>query len=165
MALEGAASGLSHGGVGVRSSCQDSCLKEDQVLTLVEFYRRVEFAWTSRSGVHFSHRVAREVCRESTRFRQARKPLLPACGRMARSARRSTPRPSRRFAMCTIEQCALTFPGTIAFCVHLFWRTALFFRQSVVSTFAFALVFSMFPVSWPDTAPFRSCPSLPPGNL
>ena len=36
-------SGLSHG-VGLRSSCQDSCIRRDYVLTLVEGCRRVEFA-------------------------------------------------------------------------------------------------------------------------
>ena len=36
MAPEGAASGIGHGGVGLRSSSQDSCLKEGHVLKFVE---------------------------------------------------------------------------------------------------------------------------------
>ena len=38
----GTASGIGHGGVGLRSSCHDSCLREGHVLTFVEVYRRVE---------------------------------------------------------------------------------------------------------------------------
>ena len=52
-------------------------------------------------------------------FRQARKLFQPACGRLARSARHCTPRPSRRVAKRTMEQFALTFLGTIAFCCAL----------------------------------------------
>ena len=36
MALVGTAIGIGHGGVGLRSSCQDSCIREGHVLTLVE---------------------------------------------------------------------------------------------------------------------------------
>ena len=43
------------------------------------------------------------VCRGSARFRQARKPILPACGRVARSARRPAPSAKR-----AVEQCVLT---------------------------------------------------------
>ena len=44
MAPGGTASGISHGSVGLRSSCEDSCLREDCVLTFVEVDRRVEIA-------------------------------------------------------------------------------------------------------------------------
>ena len=118
------------------------------MLTSVEFYRRVpsflvcSVALATSSIPDLtpcSSDVAREVCGESTRFRQARKPFQPTCGRLARFARRCTPRPSK-------EQCALTFLGTIAFNLHTLWRTALFLLPSVVPTVAFATVFSIFPV-------------------
>ena len=48
--------------------------------------------------------------------------------------------------MRTMEQCVLTSPGTIAFCLHMVWTTALFF------TFP-----RSFPSSWPGTAPLHSC--------
>ena len=144
MAPGGTASGTSHGGVGLRSSCHDSCLTEDHALTFVEVNRRVSHCVLWRLCYKFgtSFGAAREVCRESTRFRQARKLFQPACGRLARSARHCTPRPSRRVAKRTMEQCALTFLGTIAFYLHTLWRIELFLLPS--SRF--------FPSSWADTA-------------
>ena len=140
MAPEGTASGPSHGGVGLRSSCQDSCLREDHVLnspgrlilapTFLTVFCGTFATNTVPNLTPCSPDAAREVCRESTRFRQARKHFQPACGRLARAARRCTPRPSRRVAKRTMGQCALTFLGTIAFCLHTFWRTALFFSFS-----------------------------------
>ena len=59
--------------------------------------------------------------RASRWFRQARQPLLTACGRMAKS------RPSRRFAERAMEQWVLHFQGTIAFCLHTLRKTVLFF--------------------------------------
>ena len=55
------------------------------------------------------------VCRW---FRQARQPLLTACGGMAKSARCCSPRPSRRFAKRVMEQWTLHSQGTIAFHLH-----------------------------------------------
>ena len=107
--------------------------------------------------------AARGVCRESARFRQARKPL-PACGRLARPARRCTPRPSRRFAMRTMEQFALAFPGTIAFSLHMLWRTACFDFLLLCPRLLSRPSARSFP-SWPGTAPFRSCLSMPRGHL
>ena len=74
-----------------------------------------------------SSRTDLEVCRESTWSRQARRLLQPASGRLVRSARLCAPRRSRRFAMRTMDHCALTSLGTIAFCLLMVWRTALFF--------------------------------------
>ena len=68
----------------------------------------------------------RSVCCGSARFRQARKPLLQAFGRVAKSARRSARRPSRRYAKRTIEHCVVTFLGTIVSCLHASWKTAFF---------------------------------------
>ena len=82
----------------------------------------------------------------SRMIRQARRPLLPACGRVARSARRCTPRPSRRFAMRTIEQCALTILGTIVYI--LFLCASLHPRLCPRS----------FPSFWIGTAPFSLLP-------
>ena len=134
MAPGGTASGTSHRGVGLRSSCHDSCLTEDHALTFVEVYHRVSHCVLWRLCYKFgtSFDAAREVCRESTRFRQARKLFQPACGRLARSARHCTPRPSRRVAKRTMEQCGLTFLGTIAFCLHTLWRIELFLLPSPV---------------------------------
>ena len=56
-----------------------------------------------------------EFCRESVWFFQARRPVQPVSGSLERSARLCTPRPSRRFTKRTMEQCALTSLGTIAF--------------------------------------------------
>ena len=74
--------------------------------------------------VHGANRVPRRCSVPSST-----KAPLPACGRMKRSARRSIPRPSRRFAKHTIEQCTLALLGTIAFCFHTLQRTALFFSS------------------------------------
>ena len=88
-----------------------------------------------------------EVCRVSTWFRQARRPLQPASGRLVRSARLCTLRPSRRFVNRTMDHCALTSVGTIAFCLHMVWRTALFFFFLFPVHFvALATVSSIFPV-------------------
>ena len=131
----GTASGVSHGGITVLSSYHDSCLpQEGHVLTVVFLSPRGVLPGRRILAPTFlivpcetldtslvptltpcSSDAAREVCRESARFCQARGPLLPACGRLARSARLCTPRPSRRFAKRTMEQCALAFLGTIAF--------------------------------------------------
>ena len=51
-------------------------------------------------------------------FRQARTPLLTACGRVAKSARCCPSRPSRRFAKRAMESWVLHSQGTIAFCLH-----------------------------------------------
>ena len=59
--------------------------------------------------------AAREVCHDSRWFRQARKLLLTACVRMAKSARRCSPRHSRRFAKRAMEQCAQNSRGTLPF--------------------------------------------------
>ena len=69
-----------------------------------------------------------KIFRVTRWFRQARKPLLTACGRMAKSAKRCSPRPSRRFAKRAMEQ------------------RAPFASARFVPTVAFASVFSMFPV-------------------
>ena len=77
-------------------------------------------------------------------FQGTRKRLLPsstkapsASGKLVGFARRCSPRLSRHFAKRAMEQCAQP----------PFWRTALFFlRPSFVPMFAFAVVFSMFPV-------------------
>ena len=70
----------------------------------------------------------------------------PVSGRLLRSAMLCTPRPSRRFAMRTMEQCALTSIGTIASCRHMVWRTALFFFLFPVRLVAIANFFQIFPV-------------------
>ena len=90
--------------------------------------------------------VTREVCRESARFCQARGPLLPASGSLARSARLCTPRPSRCFAKRTIKQRTLAFLGTIAFSFHMMWWAALFLFPFPVPMVVFATCFSIFPV-------------------
>ena len=81
--------------------------------------------------------TVRKVCRDSRWFRQARKPPFTACGRMAKSARRCSPRPSRRVAKRAMEQCAQNSRGTIAFCLHTM-REAVLFCSSFSSSFAFA---------------------------
>ena len=63
--------------------------------------------------------------RDSRWFLQARKPLLTACGGMAKSARCCPPSPSRRFAKRMMEQWALHSQGTIAFCPHTLRKTVL----------------------------------------
>ena len=105
--------------------------------------------------------ATRVVCRESARFRQARKPFQPACGRLARSAWRCTPRPSRRFPKRTVEQCVLTFPGTIAFCLHTLWQTALFFSSFTRAHGCFCDLLLDFSRLFGLT--FRSCLSMPQG--
>ena len=82
--------------------------------------------------------------RASRWFRQARPPLQTACGTMAKSARCCSPRLSRRFAKRAMEQWALNSQGTIAFCLHTLWKSALFFLHLLL--FAHAVVISMFPV-------------------
>ena len=57
----------------------------------------------SNVGAHFLP-VTREVCRDSARFSQARGTILPASGRLARSARLCTPSRPRRLEKRTIEQ-------------------------------------------------------------
>ena len=135
MAPGGTASVIGHGGVGLRSSCHVSCV-----------YRRVESFLDVEFLAPTFPPVTREVCRESVRFCQARGPLLPASGRLARSARPCTPRPSRCFAKRIIEQRTLAFQGTIAFRFHMMWWTALFLFPSAVPTVVFATFFSIFPV-------------------
>ena len=81
-------------------------------------------------------------------------------GRVAKSARRSTPRPSRRFAKRTIEQYVFTFLGTIALCLHTSWKTV----PSLCPQLPSRLSSRCFQSHWPGTAPFRSCLLLPPGN-
>ena len=49
----------------------------------------------------------------------------------------------------------------LPFCLHTLRRTALFLLPSSVPTAVFAIVSSLIPSSWPDTAPFRSCLLLP----
>ena len=106
--------------------------------------------------------AAREVCRDSPWFRQARKPHLTACGRMAKSARRCSPRPSRRQAydetLCSDlpkYHCLLP-PHVAENCTDF---------SLLVLTFALAVVFWMFPVFLADTSSFRSCLLLPLGLL
>ena len=77
-------------------------------------------AYLTMHGKFFFFRVSRW-------FRQARKPLLIACGGMAKSARCCSPRPSRRFAKRTIEQWTLYSQGTIAFHLHTLRVTVLLF--------------------------------------
>ena len=91
--------------------------------------------------------AAREVFHDSRWLRQARKPVQTACGRVARSARRCSPTPSRRYAKRVMEQWALHSQCTIAFCFHTLRLIVLFFSLLCrVPIFAFAVVFSMFPV-------------------
>ena len=80
-------------------------------------------------------------------FRQAQQPLLTACGRMAKSAKCCSPRPSRCFAKRAMGQCALHTQGTIAFCLNTLRKTVLFSSFFLfVLLFAHAVVCSMFPV-------------------
>ena len=91
-----------------------------------------------------------KIFRVSLWFRPARKPLQPAYGRMAKSARRCSLRPSRRSAKRAMEQCAQNSRGNIAFCPRTLRKTVLFFPFCFlfpyVPTVALANVFSMFPV-------------------
>ena len=59
-------------------------------------------------------------------FRQARTPLPTACGKVAKPGRCCPPRPSRRFATRTMEQCTLHFQGTLAFCPHTLRKSSSF---------------------------------------
>ena len=141
MAPGGSASGIGQGGITVLSSCQDSCLREGHVLTFVAWslvlrsnYSTHPSLWalwhpaTSLvpTSTPCSSGATRVVCRESAQFRQVRTPFPLACGRLAKSARRCTPRHSRRLAKRTIEQSYVTVLGTIAFCLHTMQRAALF---------------------------------------
>ena len=67
-----------------------------------------------------------KIFRVSRWFRQARKPLLTACGRMAKSAKLCSPRPSRRFAKRAMEQRAQNSRDAIAFCLCTLRMTVLF---------------------------------------
>ena len=83
-----------------------------------------------------------KIFRVSRWFRRARKPLLTACGRMAKSAKRCSPRPSRGFAKRAMEQRAQnSLPLHVADDCIVF-----LFLFPFVPTVAFASVFSMFPV-------------------
>ena len=70
---------------------------------------------------------------------------------VAKSARRCSPRRSRRFAKRAMEQCSQNSRGTIAFCLRTLRKTVLFLFPRV-PMFGSAVVFSMFPSSWPETA-------------
>ena len=107
--------------------------------------------------------ATREVCRESARLRQARKPFQPACGRLARSARRCTPRPSRRFAKRTVEQCVLAFPGTIAFLPPHVVEDCTVFTSFTRAHACFCDL--LLDCSGLFGLTFRSCLSMPQGNV
>ena len=101
-----------------------------------------------------------KIYRVSLWFRQARKLPLTACGRMAKSVNRGLHVVLSSVRWNNVRKTPETpLPFASALCGRLYC----FF--TLVSVFAFAVVFSMFPSSWPDTAPFRSCLSLPLGFL
>ena len=79
-------------------------------------------------------------------FRQARQPLLTACGRMAKSARCCSPRPSRRFAKRAVEEWALHSQGSALPLSPHVAEVCTFFFFSFFPLHAHAVVCSMFPV-------------------
>ena len=95
-------------------------------------------------------------------FRQARQPLLTACGRVAKSARCCLPRPSRRFCETFDGTMDSELPRHHCFCLRTFRRSALFFPL-MCSCLPTRLSSRSSPSSWPDTASFRSCLFVPPG--
>ena len=58
-------------------------------------------------------------------FRRARGPQ-PECCRKRTSAKRSPLRHSRRLAKRTLDRCAWVHQGTVAYNLHMTWKTALF---------------------------------------
>ena len=65
-----------------------------------------------------------------------------------------------------MEQCALTFLGTIAFCLHMVWRTALFFLPLSYALGCIRdLLLDLSRLFGLALRPFAPVFSMPPGNL
>ena len=82
---------------------------------------------------------------------------LPACGNVARSARRSIPGPSRRFCQACDRAMCSDLHRHHCLLLPLVAEDCTFFLLLVCSWLPSRLSSRYFPSSWPGTAPFRSC--------